>query len=340
VGKNNNIIEINGKQYDARSGAALSVSKAVPHAAHPSHPTAKPQMDDVIRHPRHVKAHKAQSSKTLMRHTVHRPEPGPKKHLKAHGHTDKLVAKPIADIAKKSSVHALDSTRAKRAARVEKSGLIKRFNHTVAAQPPLLMSEPAASLTLPVAPVTAAAPAQDTATLLQHALDSATSHTQRHHGQIRRKPKVSRKITGLSAMALSVLILVGIVGSQIATSLKLHMASAKAGFSVAMPGYKPGGYKVGQINYSTGVAAIHFSSNSDDRNFTLTEKQSDMNSSALRDNFLSSQGVEPQTIETAGRTVYLYGEHNATWVSGGIWYQVQGTGALSDHQLVEIAKSL
>jgi hypothetical protein len=107
-----------------------------------------------------------------------------------------------------------------------------------------------------------------------------------------------------------------------------------------MPGYKPDGFKLDQMDYSTGVAAIHFASNSDERSFALTEKQSDLDSAGLRDSFVTSEQQPYQTIETAGRTVYLYGEHNATWVSGGVWYQLRGAGALSDHQLVEIAKSL
>jgi hypothetical protein len=349
VGKNNNIIEINGKQYDARTGAPLSASHSNPHANHHQATETvkpivhKPQMSDVIRHPaKHVKGHPTQSSKTLMRHTVHKPDPSAKKHFKANGHTDKLVAKSAADIAQKSSVHAVDGKRAKHAARVEKSNLITRFSDTVAAQPPLLMSAPSATLTAPAIPLTSSAAEQpDTATLLQHALDNATSHTEKHpHSKKAKSPKLSRKITGLSAMALSIAVLIGVVGTQATTSLKLHMASAKAGFAVAVPGYKPDGFSVGKLNYSTGVAAIHFTSNSDKRSYALTEQVSEMNSAALRDNFITSQQAPYQTIETAGRTVYLYGQHNATWVSGGVWYQLQGAGALSDHQLVEIAKSL
>jgi hypothetical protein len=72
----------------------------------------------------------------------------------------------------------------------------------------------------------------------------------------------------------------------------------------------------------------------------LTEKTSAWNSATLRDNFVASNAKTYQTVETGGRTIYLYGQNQASWVNGGIWYQVQSNGALSNHQLVELATSL
>ena len=47
-----------------------------------------------------------------------------------------------------------------------------------------------------------------------------------------------------------------------------------------------------------------------------------------------------QTIDTAGRTVYIYGNDNASWVDNGIWYQVTSNGDLSNTDVLNIASSL
>ena len=59
----------------------------------------------------------------------------------------------------------------------------------------------------------------------------------------------------------------------------------------------------------------------------------------LLDNFVASSGQNYQTIEDAGRTIYMY-SGNATWVNGNVWYRITGNSSLSSGQLTNIATSM
>lgn len=130
------------------------------------------------------------------------------------------------------------------------------------------------------------------------------------------------------------------VGFQNVTTVKLQFASAKAGFAVSLPDQRPAGYRLSNLAYSNGHAAIHFESNTDERRYSITEKVSNWNSQTLRENFLATQAKEYEPIEIAGQTIFLYDQSNATWVSGGVWYQVESNGSLSSRQLLDLATSM
>lgn len=95
----------------------------------------------------------------------------------------------------------------------------------------------------------------------------------------------------------------------------------------------------GPIQYGEGAVTLSYQSNSDDRNFQIVQKSSDWNSQSLLENFVSDK--EPyQTFQDKGRTIYIYGKSSATWVSGGVWYQIEGESDLSSDQLLRIVSSL
>ncbi|HXR49659.1 MAG TPA: hypothetical protein VN778_01380, partial [Verrucomicrobiae bacterium] len=124
------------------------------------------------------------------------------------------------------------------------------------------------------------------------------------------------------------------------TSIQLQVASSKAGFTANLPSYQPIGYSFAHLNYSPGNVAMQFQSNSDSRAYAISEKLSAWDSQTLRSDFVAGIGQDYQTVQTAGHTLYVYGKNNATWVNSGIWYQIKSDGALSVHQLVELASSM
>lgn len=374
MGKNNNIIEINGKRYDAISGALLSSTPAqATQHVHPStvvQPTVKPQpaqsipildttpsqpakppaktrIHEAARPSKLATTHKPQPAKTLMRSAVQKPGHSLKRRAKAYGHTDALVEKPSTQLQPKPSVHRLNDKRLQHARQISKSQAVSRFSSKLGPAPaPPTELKP---VTPPIhRPIHNPTPTQHhkphksprtTADLLEHALQSATSHEQSAPSakKYRRKPS---RLTSIAAIALSMALLAGFVAYQNLTSVQLHIASAKAGFAASLPNYQPAGYHLSHLNYSPGTVAINFHSNSDDRAYAITEKTSDWDSDALRDSFLASSGQQYQTVESAGRTLFIYGQNAATWVSGGVWYQVQSNGTLSNRQLVQLATSM
>lgn len=352
VGKTNNIIEINGKRYDARTGDVLvrhvadsppiPIAVKVEAAPRPAAPKAtKPHA--VNRVPaKHLASHQPSHSKTLMRGSVKKPT-SHAKHLKAHGHTDKSLTRPAAAIKPKSLAHSLNHRRLRHAGHIAKSGAVSRFR---AAQPshiiPVTVKKPASPVRHHVPP----APKPPVHhkprghnELLERALEQASSHTQPLH-KLGRKRRLSRRKTSLAALLIAGVLLGGFVAFQNLTSTQLHIASSKAGFTASLPDSQPAGYHLSHLNAKPGEVAVHYASNTDSRGYAITEKASEWDSNALRDEFLAASGHSYQVVESGGRTLYLYGQNAATWVSGGVWYQVQSNGALSDNQLISLASSL
>lgn len=282
-----------------------------------------------------------QPSNTLMRHVVAKPGHSLKRHHSAHGHVDGLVAKPVGTVAPKLSVSSIHPDRLQRAHSTVKSNLVRKFN-----QNPIATNPTQPRVVMPVMPVmphnkTGQHQSIESTDIFERALQRATSHQQpaalpEDHPH---KQRFSKRLS-LTATALTLLLLVGLLGYQNRAALTVRLASSKAGFNATLPSYKPSGFTIGKLNYSPGTVAIHYRSNSDQRAFAITEQPSAWNSSTLRDNFVVNNDNEFQTVDVAGRTVYIYGKNNAAWVNGGIWYKVQSEGSLSAQQLSQLARSL
>jgi len=157
VNKNITTIEINGTRYNALTGALLDVAAPVavkqramddivlvkskpavsiqqlPRAgvaAKISVPSTTPRkvMDIARPNGQHVKAHKHQPAKTLMRRSVHKPDPHSNQHrLKAQTRTDVLAKVPSVAVLPKFSFHQVDPGKLRRAERIAKSHLVRRF---------------------------------------------------------------------------------------------------------------------------------------------------------------------------------------------------------------------
>lgn len=374
MGKIKNTIEINGKLYDATTGALIrgtvtEVSKPVikkhknidgivsdkpikvnSHSPvkHPersksqfSHhvaPPAKPKLHQVERPAKLSNRRKVEPSHTLMRSAVKKPNTTTKHSFKAKGHTDSLVNLSAHPIHRKSSVHKVDEKRLRHAKRINKSESVTRFSkssttHSFVA--PAKAHKPHSSIAPPKPIVHHKKTTDD---ILQQAIDHANSHRQPALKKRMTRPK---RIASMAALGVASFALLGFVVSQSMPTLEVRLASAEAGFAARLPGYQPAGYHLGQLKYATGEVAMNFASNSDEtREYKVTQKPSEWDSTTLRDLFVKPNDKNFQAIQTGGRTVYIYGQNNATWVDNGVWYQVHSTGALSERQLVDIAKSL
>lgn len=301
----------------------------------------KPAASGVARHAaKPAGGHKPVASSTLMRQSVKKPVAATRKHGQAQGDLSLVKRSETAVLAKKSAGR-LDDRRLQKAKRVPKSELIQHFAPLTSDSfvPVQVQPQAAAAPLAAKRPMAAPAPAakpKTSADLLERALKNATSHEQKSPAKRRRK--AGRK-TALAGAVLAVAF-IGLVSSQEISNVRLHIASAKAGFNVGLPDYKPAGFSLGQLNYSPGSAATTFKSNSDQRTYTITQKTSDWDSQSLRDNFVVSQDKNYQTADAGGRTVYVYGNGNATWVNGGIWYVVQSDGSLTSQQLTQLAGSI
>lgn len=339
------IIEINGKRYDAHSGALVSHGQprqplaeihhnksALPHPKPPAH-----LKTEVHRQPAaHAAAHSPKSSVTLMRQAVKKPAVH-RAHIK-----HELDRNPEVSIEVKRSFTRVDDHRLKKAKQVPQSHLIKHFtpaSEQAATFVPVAVHKPAAAAQPePVQlPAKAATHHNRTSDLLEQALKHANSHEQpAHHHRARRHKSRSGVVMAVAAFLLAI----GYLGYQQVPSLRFKSAVAKAGISASMPGYQPPGFSLQQMESGPGIVATQYQSNSDQRAYTVLQQQTNWDSLALRQNFVIAKDMTYKVIEANGRQIHIYNGSNATWVSNGIWYQIQTNGSLSQNQLVDIAKSL
>jgi len=341
--KKNNIIEINGRPYDANTGAALNHSPAGGAKSKPAvgGPAVKPASAAIARRPaKHAQSHKPAPSGTLMRHAVHKPEPGLKRRIKAQGDTDALARQALDNIVANASLRRLDAKRLQNAKKVAKSQLVSHFLPITADSytPPVAPPQPKAATPAVHTLANPAKRPKTTADILERAVQQATSHQELPPGRPRHGR--AKRNAGITAAVVLPILILAVVVAQNLPNVRLQMASAKAGFSAGLPTYRPAGYSLGQLNYSDGVVAAQFQSNSDGRRYTITQQRSSWSNASLRDSFVAPADAHYQAVEAGGRTIYLYGGHNATWINGGIWYVVQANNSFSDDQLIELATSL
>lgn len=367
MSKTATIIEINGTRYDAATGAVLSsrpafkpidsiqkpvsrggydVQADTPAVLQPMKPLPAGSKShfkpDVVRPAAvSVKHHAQAPAKTLMRSAVKKPQPGLKRQVKAVTRTDILAKQPELTVQIKHSVQVVHPDRLKRASSAQKSQHIKKFHHATVAHSASVAPQPVRPEPVAITPAAHAPAKAPAAQLFETALAHATSHEQK---PVRTTRKPLSKAAKRSLHATLAILLVIVFGSFIAyhetAPLTVKLAASRAGFSAAMPDYQPAGFHLGAVNSGAGVVAMQYRSNSDARAYTLTEKPSNWDSSALLDQFVRQTTDNYEIVQSGGNTVYVYGQHNATWVSGGVWYQVQSNDALSTQQLVQLAASL
>lgn len=365
MAQRHNIIEINGKQYDASTGKPIQTSTANNHGVgSPKNPNQKAGNVDGFtkRRNKHTTSKQPQTprqratttardvhnkqlkSNTLMRHAVKKPAQASPHHAENKSDVTKI------NPAQQTSAH---SERAARAHAVAKSRLVSKFGsgnpspitQTVEKlplkQPPIHADQPTPSHT-PRFP-------KQTLTIspFEKALKSATSHEQPHAKKIPRRHHVARKLRlspkamNISAALLVVLIVGGFIAYRSAPGIAVHVAATRAGVRASLPSYQPAGFSLqGPVQYSSGQIAIGYKSNSDERQFRLIQQKTDWDSQTLLNNYIATETNQYQTFQKGDKTIYIYDGSNAAWVSGGTWYQIKGESALNADQLVRIASSL
>jgi len=358
VGQQENTITLNGNVYNAKTGTVIDGVIKAPKRRPisdfgrgsnvPFHKPVQPKPDahhklagtarDKHRSPEHTK--------TLMRSVVKKPH---------HTKVSKPAIK-LPDPVKVLPAEQIDSKKIDHAKSVPKSHLISRFSPIttpkfVKKSAPLhVKAHPSTNIShhqsSPINDIVFA-PETPVDDLLSNALDNAKSHEQTPPKRVGRIHKLTKKIStkskfiNVTAVLLSSLVVVGFIAYQNVPNISIRLASAKTGVHASLPDYKPAGFTLGRsVQTSPGQVVISFRSNSDDRNFSIAQSTSNWNSDTLRDNFVASAGQQYQRITTTnGKTVYVYGDSNATWVDGGVWYKIEGNSALSSSQLLKIASS-
>lgn len=368
----NNIVELNGKYYDAASGVQVPA-----HGVHPQHVSSlghvevvkRPAGNHAVRsmdgmrparaaHP--VTPHQPARSKTLMRHAVKQPAAAvpAKPVVKAQS---PLTAHPHA-VHPKPSVHQIHPARAQRAQTALRSDVVRRFAQqrpvqSVAAAKPAVApaAAPAANIERPVinshakpavkpghlhaqhqAHKTAASTSTD---IFSQALAAAASQNHEpHHAPVQHRKNRSSRRWLIIVGATGVVAAFGFLAFMNKPAITMQMANMKTGFSVSLPDYRPEGYSVADMNYAPGAFKVAFNGPQGEK-FSIDQKKSNWDSDTLMDNFVATTDQSYQAYQANGRTVFIYGDNNATWVNGGVWYQMKSDG-LSQDEMLKVASTM
>ncbi len=368
-----NVIELNGKRYDAITGAYLGKSHVIPKhiteqyihgkvidgfvrpnqpaAAKPAPQKATPKpaapvvqkaepktlakhMHEVAKH---AQAHAPEHAKTLMHRHIRKPEFTLKPAIKAQAPAE-VMAKPQSALMHKRSAYGIDPIRKERAALTSQHQAIRHFHrgsnavHTVS-RVEVLNVRPA-----PLSAAHPPRPSQKHTDIFEAAIAHASSHNEPMH-KTRHRRSTRRKLVNSLAVVAAFLVITGFVGYLNLPQLQLRVASVQAGFGASMPSYAPTGYALqGGVKRTGGTVRLSFRSGSSQ--YTITQQSSNWNSQTLLDNTLALNGKH-QTVEKNGQTIYVY-DHStsASWVNGGVRYDITGNAELSTEDIVAIATSL
>ncbi len=344
MGNQQTHIEINGKRYDARTGKLLASDAHIVTPAHKSAPQPTRHISEVTNRVASKQVHSTtQRSNTLMRHGVKKPsvfaaaKPSSSK-------TMLDVITPVSVPIKPTLIYkSVDPVREQRALKVKRSALVSKFNNQP--QNSRAQAVPTKVEHLPVAAeptqnlLTHAVHKSAASSIISKALNDADSHKQPKHHSV--KTKKRGRLATLALSGMTVFLLAGFIAYQNVPNISMRYASSRAGLTAKSPGYQPSGFSLNnQIKYLPGQITLSFTSNTDERQFTITQKESNWNSEALKTNYVAATDSQIQTYEDNGRTIYLYGDSSATWVNGGVWYDIKGDSSLNSDQLIRIANSL
>ncbi|HVA11463.1 MAG TPA: hypothetical protein VNG32_04855, partial [Candidatus Dormibacteraeota bacterium] len=283
-----------------------------------------------------ARGHIPKTSQILMRSVVKKPGPGLKRQIKISENIDREISKiPPSDVALNISLSKQHPGRNQRAALTEQSGSISHFV-TPSTSPVFKPVSPDISEPSPAPGTNPSAPPISPADILLHrALNRANAHEQ---PQAEKTTSKHYRIAFIAAPVLVAALL--IIGVHDLTSLQLKVASAKAGFSTSLPAYHPAGFALNQLSYNSGIFSSEYSANNSNRGYVITQKSTSWNTQDLLNNYVATLTTSYRVVRLGNRTIYLYGNGSASWVSGGIWYQIDSDGSLSESQIIDTINSL
>ena len=298
-----------------------------------------------------------------MRHAVKKPAPPKVSSAVTQVDPSSSLTKPETAVSFRS--HS-DIVRSKRASAVPKSSFITRFGDITAAAP-LVHHDGApvkkhlAQMDVVPAPhhPQAAAhatpqvhhqPKNPSERLLSAGLSNAHSHeTVKHkkpqlHRRVARRLGLGRRATNIVAGSLAVLLLGAFVAYQRVPNLAVRYASMKAGVNASLPSYHPAAFAVKtDVEYSPGEVAVSYKSNTDDRSYTVTQKNTSWDNSTLEQHLKDEGGQMPQSFAQDNDTIYIQNVGNkvkASVIKGGVLKNISGDASLNTDQIIKIARSM
>lgn len=360
--KSKNFIELNGKHYDATTGAVLSTAlppktltghnmdgffrtpqpKASPSVAYApkiaitvSAASAPTQPAHPKRSLNHAVAHHPEAPKTLMRSAVKRPTASFKQQATIQGSLQRKV--PSLVVAKQP-ISSVNPERLRRAGSVKRSPDIAHHNLAVppvAVQFAPLAVQPTPTTHAAIKTVASTPPAHhNPLDMFEQAVANAGQYVDTRVHKAQFKKHARQHFSSMAAGTLALLVIAGFAAYQNTPGLQFKVASVQAGVATRMPNFQAAGFAYNGVRAANGTLTVGFSGQG--AHYQLSQQPTNWSSRDMIQNVAStdaSGNPNYATLKVGSTMVYKLSNNTATWVTGGKWYQVSGTGALNDHQL-------
>lgn len=154
-------------------------------------------------------------------------------------------------------------------------------------------------------------------------------------------PSAGPSPAGLMAAIAAIAIIGGVIWQNNYPNIALQSAAQKAGIQANLPSYVPSSYRLDQqITYGPGQLSLRFSAPGDSEPLTITQRKTNWNSTALLEYYIAPKTKHYISVQSQGLTIYLYNNHDASWVNKGMQYVIEGNTRLNRDQIIKIAESL
>lgn len=341
------VIRLKGKSYDAVTGAVIDRAAKSPKyhqvesAVSIPIKTATPTQSVRGVSLNHLKAHAAQSSRTLMRHAVKKPSKSTK--LQLHVQSEIAHASPHA-IALKHSAEQIDIARLSKAQQIQKHHRVSRFNAPAetpirfAAIPVRQLPEDTPAGNPPVAPPPT--PTNRPIDIFEHAMANATNFVDITAHRALFKQRYRRHMLSAASGALALVLIAGFAAYQNTPGLQLKVAGFRAGVTTATPDFGATGFAYNGATADKSRLVIGLKNNKG--SYQLSEQKTNWSSEDMITHISAIDATGQtnyNTVQTADNTVYRFGTTQATWVKDGIWYQIHGTQGLTEAQLKALVQN-
>ncbi len=173
---------------------------------------------------------------------------------------------------------------------------------------------------------------------ITEALQRATAPQKAPRRAKKSKSRVGRWLQ-VTSVGLAIMLIGGYFTYLGMPNISTRIAAIQSGINAKYPGYRPTGYALsGPITFKSGEVRMKFAYADGGQSYTITQQKSSLNSAALKET-LTADGGDVQTTTAGGLTIYST-DRTASWINGGVLYQITLGGALSSEQVTKIATSL
>lgn len=175
--------------------------------------------------------------------------------------------------------------------------------------------------------------------LKQQTLASAIANDHNQRSAYQPKTSFFKRHASIFAGSLAMVILGGYLTYLNMPNISMRIAASQAGINASYPEYKPAGYSIKKLaSFENNQVVMEYQNHN--KAFKLTQQASAWDSKTTLENIVKKRAGEVyHTDQTKGLTIYTYG-NQATWVNGGILYNLTFDDSLSIDQIHKIATSL